>query len=266
MPSGEEIQSRPAVVRRAVGRVLRLREAEAQTFLNQLFECYGSDRRELGRSSSSTSHHRRLHGPPLARRRAHRDEGPDRRRGDRAEPGRALLACFVGPCQQSPGGPVDRDLQLPRRRDLGVRALPDAPVARFALEELQTVTTPWPSSLARPSAVLHRALPRADQRRPPGSSRRVFTSLVDRSAAPNELQRFILQSVWCMFAEDLTMLDGHPFQATLNEIRDQPDRSAAELGHLFRVLNQKASTTGSAGLPGSSTSTATCSPSRPRWV
>ena len=42
-----------------------------------------------------------------------------------------------------------------------------------------------------------------------------------------------------MFAEDLTMLDGHPFQATLNEIRDQPDRSAAELGHLFRVLNQK---------------------------
>src|SRR5690606_13430778 len=32
----------------------------------------------------------------------------------------------------------------------------------------------------------------------------VFSSLVDRSAAPaGELQRFILQSVWCMFAEDL---------------------------------------------------------------
>jgi hypothetical protein len=67
-----------------------------------------------------------------------------------------------------------------------------------------------------------------------------FHLLADRRAAPGpELQRFVLQSVWCMFAEDLGMLAGFPFQATLNEVRSMPDRAAAELGHLFRVLNQK---------------------------
>ncbi len=70
----------------------------------------------------------------------------------------------------------------------------------------------------------------------------VFASLVERSAAPpDEMQAFILQSVWCMFAEDLGLLDGYPLQATLNEVRSHPERSAAEIGFLFRVLNQKGS-------------------------
>jgi len=54
MPSGEEIQ------RALRGFVDTWRDysgsekSEAQTFLNQLFACYGSDRREVGPSSSTS--------------------------------------------------------------------------------------------------------------------------------------------------------------------------------------------------------------------
>jgi hypothetical protein len=70
---------------------------------------------------------------------------------------------------------------------------------------------------------------------------KVYQSLADRSAAPiDEIQRFVLQSVWCMFAEDLGMLDGHPFQRAVRRVLATPGTSSAEvIGYLFRVLNQK---------------------------
>jgi len=41
----------------------------------------------------------------------------------------------------------------------------------------------------------------------------LYTSLADRAAAPiDEIQRFTMQLVWCLFAEDLGMLDGYPLQ------------------------------------------------------
>lgn len=69
----------------------------------------------------------------------------------------------------------------------------------------------------------------------------LFESLSDRSAAPvDELQRFVMQCVWTLFAEDLAMLDGYPLQTIVQSLRRDTTRSsAAELGLLFRVLNQK---------------------------
>ncbi|MFL0578039.1 DNA methyltransferase [Dietzia sp. 179-F 9C3 NHS] len=68
-----------------------------------------------------------------------------------------------------------------------------------------------------------------------------YHSMADRRAAPSsEIQRFVMQSVWTMFAEDLGLLHGSPFQNTVELLRKDPSRnSAAELGYLFRVLNQK---------------------------
>jgi len=44
----------------------------------------------------------------------------------------------------------------------------------------------------------------------------LYTSLADRAAAPiDEIQRFTMQLVWCLFAEDLGMLDGYPLQNRL---------------------------------------------------
>ena len=57
---------------------------------------------------------------------------------------------------------------------------------------------------------------------------------------PDEVRRFITQAVWCMFAEDLGMLEGFPFQRTVARLLDTPGASpAAELGYLFRLLNRK---------------------------
>lgn len=59
---------------------------------------------------------------------------------------------------------------------------------------------------------------------------------------PDELQRFLMQAVWCMFAEDLQMLRDYPFQKIVRRlIADRTRSSSAELGLLFRVLNQKGS-------------------------
>ncbi|WP_100811577.1 DNA methyltransferase [Microbacterium sp. BR1] len=68
-----------------------------------------------------------------------------------------------------------------------------------------------------------------------------YRSMIDRSAAPvDEIQRFTMQLVWCLFAEDLGMLEGYPLQATVESLlkESEPD-SAKEIGYLFALLNQK---------------------------
>ena len=69
----------------------------------------------------------------------------------------------------------------------------------------------------------------------------LYQSLKDRSAAPiDEIQRFTLQCVWSLFAEDLGMLDGYPLHKIVHTLQQDPTRSsAAEIGMFFRVLNQK---------------------------
>ncbi len=68
----------------------------------------------------------------------------------------------------------------------------------------------------------------------------VYRSLIDRAEdPPDEIRRFTMQTVWVLFAEDLNLLQGQPFQRTIERLRREPDRNpAAELGFLFRVLNQ----------------------------
>lgn len=241
MPSGEEIQRALRSFVERWGAYSGSEKAEAQTFLNQLFECYGSDRRELGAEFEfyipTTGGFMDLHWPGVAL-------------IEMKAPTVAVATAqnqveryWRASSDRASSRPAARWIVICNFRDVEIweyGRYPDAPVARFALEELPDrydALAFLAGPTVEPSFTEHyRELTKEAAR----VVSEVFTSLVDRSAAPpNELQRFILQSVWCMFAEDLTMLDGHPFQATLNEIRDQPDRSAAELGHLFRVLNQK---------------------------
>src|SRR5664279_5531165 len=49
-----------------------------------------------------------------------------------------------------------------------------------------------------------------------------------------------MQIVWCLFAEDLGILDGYPLQNTVDDLLKQkePD-SAKDIGYLFSLLNQK---------------------------
>ncbi|MDQ3719935.1 MAG: hypothetical protein M3350_04010 [Actinomycetota bacterium] len=58
-----------------------------------------------------------------------------------------------------------------------------------------------------------------------------------REGGPDERRDFILQSVWCMFAEDLGQIPAHRFTTIVDGLIQNPTRSSAdELGRLFDLL------------------------------
>jgi hypothetical protein len=60
-----------------------------------------------------------------------------------------------------------------------------------------------------------------------------------RAAAPDVLRDFILQSVWCMFAEDLGQLEHRLFTQLIDGLLEDTRRSSADdLGQLFEWLNR----------------------------
>lgn len=66
-------------------------------------------------------------------------------------------------------------------------------------------------------------------------------ALKNRDAAPVEtIRMFLLQMVWCLFAESLNLIDGRPVEAIIEGLLSDSRRSSAsELGYLFAVLNSK---------------------------
>jgi hypothetical protein len=68
----------------------------------------------------------------------------------------------------------------------------------------------------------------------------LFHRLGDRHAAGPDVRRhFLLQSVWCLFAEDLGQLEGHLFTRLVDELIEHPERSSADdIGQLFAWLNR----------------------------
>jgi hypothetical protein len=240
MASGEEIQEALRVFAAKWEAYTGSERGEAQTFLNDLFTCYGSNRRDLGalfEHFAPAAGFMDLFWPGVcifemkapvvpvetARTQIERywKESSDFWAGVPAA--RWIIICNFGRFQiwepgRYPANPVaEFDLgELPDRYD-ALAFLAGPTVEPNFVEHYREITKDAAKTVAE-----------------------VFHSLADRSAAPqDEIQRFVLQSVWCMFAEDLGLLDGFPLQATLNEVRSQPERSAAEVGFLFRVLNQK---------------------------
>jgi hypothetical protein len=215
--------------------------AEAQTFLNDLFACYGSDRKDVGarfEEFKTSSGFMDLFWPevlivemkhpkqPLERAADQRErywrESADQAAGIGAA--RYVLACNFH----------DFELWEPGR-------FPGTPLATFTLEELpdRYDLLQFLSDPSRQAVVLeHRRELTTEAAR---HIAQLYESLKDRSAAPvDEIQRFTMQAVWCFFAEDLGMLDGYPLQSIVNDLLTQahPD-SARDIGYLFTLLNQK---------------------------
>ena len=241
MASGEQIQ---AALRAFVAKwepYTGSERAEAQTFLNELFACYGSDRQAVGarfEDFKSSAGFMDLHWPGvcivemkapardvmIAREQVRRywEESSDLDKGIQAA--RWVVICT-----------------FPAFRDLGARPV-SQPASRFPHPRRAPgpVRRPRLPRRAKRRAFVRRASPRADD-----SSRakiaQLYRSLADRVAAPaDEIQRFVMQAVWCLFAEDFRMLEGWPLQGTEQRLIAEPTRSsAAEIGLLFRVLNQK---------------------------
>ena len=215
--------------------------AEAQTFLNELFACYGSDRTAVGalfEDFKSSTGFMDLHWPgvlivemkkpgtPLTKAAEQRErywrESSDPAAGVPAA--RYVIACNFNDFEVWEPGRFPTE----PRASFTLGELPDRYDALLFLQSPNTepVFAEHRRSLTT-EAVSHVA--------------ELYTSLADRAAAPiDEIQRFTMQIVWCLFAEDLGMLDSYPLQSTVNELltQAQPD-SARDIGYLFELLNQK---------------------------
>ncbi len=244
--SGEEIQ---AALRAFVVRwkdYSGTERSEAQTFLNELFACYGTSRLDVGarfediQASASGSGFMDLHWPEVViieMKRPSRGNQLSRAQtqvmdywresadSDKDQPAaRYVVICSF----------LQFEVWEPGRYPKGPRIVFDIEDLPDRYESLAFLAAP---NLV-PSFVDHY---RELTKEAAASIARLYQSLKDRSAAPiDEVQRFVMQTVWSLFAEDLGMIDGYPLQNIVQVLRRDPSRSsAAEIGMLFRVLNQK---------------------------
>jgi len=241
MRSGEEIQT---ALRSFVAQwhsYVGTEKAEAQTFLNELFACYGSNRGAVGarfEDFSASAGFMDLHWPGEC---IVEMKAPNKTLGSARE---QVKRYWEESADDAAGTPAARWVVLCNFRQFEVwepGRFPKSPRATFTLEELPQRYEAL-MFLAGPALVPsflehHKELTAAAAR----TIAEVYQSLVDRSAAPlDEIQRFTMQTVWTLFAEDLDLLVGSPFQRTVQRLRQDPTRNpAAEIGFLFRVLNQK---------------------------
>jgi len=218
-------------------------KGEAQTFLNQLFACYGTDRNAVGAKFEdfrSSAGFMDLHWPQVCI--------IEMKAPSRAKSLYQAREQVMRYWRESADGVND----LPAARYVVLCAFqrfevwepgrfPASPRISFDIEELpdryESLMFLAAPALA-PSFVDHY---RELTKEATASIALLYQSLKDRSAAPiDEIQRFTLQCVWSLFAEDLGMLDGYPLQNIVHTLRQDPTRSsAAEIGMFFRVLNQK---------------------------
>ncbi|HET9970333.1 MAG TPA: DNA methyltransferase [Streptosporangiaceae bacterium] len=241
MRSGEEIQS---ALRKFVTRwrdYAGSERGEAQTYLNELIACYGTDRKEAGaefEDAHTADGIMDMYWPdvcivemkapsqagklPEHRKQAldywHSSDDPGQ---GRPAPPYVVLCAFqrfeVWEPGRFPSGPragfALAELAENYEKLLFLAGTDQEPLFGTSYKELTT-------EAAKVVAELYQAL------------------LERKAAAPETLRSFLLQIVWCLFAEDLGMLGGHPVQRIIEDLIRHPERSSyVELGALFEVLN-----------------------------
>lgn len=222
--------------------------AEAQTFLNDLFAAYGTNRRDVGalfEDFKSSAGFMDLHWPgelivemkkpgvPLEKADDQRirywQESSDATKEIPAA--RYVVLCNFHEFEIWEPGRFPKE---PRLR-LRLEELPDRVEALMFLQQgdVDPVFTEQRRELTEEAAE-HVA--------------RLYTSMADRGAAPvTDIQRFTMQLVWCMFAEDLGLLDGLPLSHAVETILRDPElNSTREFDYFFGLLNRKSNS----GRPG----------------
>ena len=213
---------------------------EAQTFLNELFACYGTERSEVAdferfqeggfvdllwervclfemKSATQSTLLRNHRHQALEYWRKAAD--PDR---NVPAPEYVVLCAFTRFEVWEPGRFPDAP-----RVEFGLEELPDRYTALLFLAGDQPVFT------ARQEAVTIEAV---------GKLAELFDQLDKRGEGdPDTRRRFVLQVVWCMFAEDLGQIPAQGFTRIVDDLIANPRRSSADdVGGLFERLNDPA--------------------------
>ncbi len=210
--------------------------SEAQTFLNELLACYGTDRKAVG----ARFEHRagvgfldmiwpgvcivEMKRPSEASRLdTHRRQAFDywtQIQRETGNAGRFVVVCAFTRFEVfEPGARWDVPIAV-----FDLEQLPDAYETLDFLREREPRFVADRADLTREAVALVTDL---------------YGRILDRHAAVDDtLRDFVLQCVWCMFAEDLGMIPEHRFSKLVERLLDDPERSSAdELGGLFERLN-----------------------------
>lgn len=209
--TGEEITRRLVDFARKWSLYDGSERAEAQTFLNELFACYGTDRQEAGARFEAAQKGKFLdlvwprscliemkrpsETPKLAN---HREQALNywRNASDAAHnvpaPRFVVLCSFRRFEIWEPGAyPTEP------RAEFDLVDLPDRIDALMFLAHREPVFVSSQEAVTRQAVSLMTGL---------------YHQLGDRFAASPDVRRnFLLQTVWCLFAEDLGQLEGHRF-------------------------------------------------------
>ncbi len=241
--SGEEIQGALKVFVSRWKDYTGTERAEAQTFLNELFEAYGNPRKTDGETIASFEQVQEggivdliypnhviieMKAPSEAKHLdRHREQALNYWKyssdpaTDRPATPYVVLCAFthfeVWEPGRYPTGP---------RESFALSDLPD----RY--ESLLFIADKEPLFLAHKKQLTTDAAKRVAL---------LNEALKIRDAAPQEtIRMFLLQMVWCLFAESLNLIDGRPVEKIIEGLLTDSNRSSAsELGHLFKVLNSK---------------------------
>ncbi|HET7044400.1 MAG TPA: DNA methyltransferase, partial [Gaiellaceae bacterium] len=235
-PSSEEIRERLAAFAADWSGYDGSERSEAHTFLNELLACFGTDRKDIGarfeeRAGSGfmdmiwpgvciVEMKRPSEAGNLA---AHREQAFDYWKQISRETGNAgrfVLVCAFHRFEVfEPGAFWDRPVA-----DFDLTELPDRYESLDFLREREPRFSHDRAELTRGAVALVTDL---------------YNRLADRRAeGPDTLRDFVLQCVWCMFAEDLGMIPESRFSRVIERLREDPERSSGdELGGLFQRLN-----------------------------
>ena len=235
--SGEEIRLRLREFAAAWGGYAGTERSEAQTFLNDLLACYGTDRRAEGARFEERAGGGfmdlfwpgvcivEMKRPSEARRLAeHRGQmlGYWQRSGTPASPApRYVVLCAFHRFEVWEPGAVYTEPRVA----FDLVELPDHLDALLFLAGRQPVFVHDQTEVTREAVALVTD---------------VYRRLRERRAADLDVLRdFVLQSVWAMFAEDLAMLPSHLFTRVLDGLLADPARSSLDdLGQLFAYLDE----------------------------
>lgn len=240
MRNGEEIQKALVKLGKKWGKYTGSEKSEAQTFLNQLFDAYGSERIEVGaqfEAFKSSAGFMDLHWPGVC---IVEMKAPHIKVSSARE---QVKKYWEESADEESDTPAAQWVILCNFKEFEIwepGRFPKSPRTTFTLEELPSryeALMFLAGADQRPNfAELHKELT-AQAAEQIGD---VYRLLIERNAAPpDEIIRFIMQSVWTMFAEELGLLEGSPFQKTVEQLLKNPEDSAQKLGFLFKVLNQK---------------------------
>lgn len=215
--------------------------SEAQTFLNELYAAYGTDRTAAGAKFEdfrTSAGFMDLHQPGVL---IVEMKKPGRSLEEAAEQRQRYWHESSDPEHDIPAARWVVACNFHEFEVWEPGRFPRHARVRFTLEELPDhydALLFLQSTSIEPVFSEHRRELTADAARHIAD---LYVAMAERSAAPDdEMQRFTMQLVWTLFAEDLGMLEGYPLQRTVEKLlrEDDPD-SARDLGYLFKLLNQK---------------------------